>query len=1674
MTEITPEKWQKLLLQLGPDGLTILNRSMKFALMVWHSYVGLEHVFITLCYLPGGLTDQALQSCGLNPSLLGFQITKKIGTTNKQPPRDIIPNPRLIHLLETAIANASEGGFPKSGEKHLLLALLTEEDSLPIRMLQTALASAGHDLASFRSAIERIQWSAPASLKDLPYAGERDDDPSGEAEIFLPVEDLNSMAAEFMQEGHYPESLMMINQAIKNNPQNAATYNTRGVILDHLDMPDAALQDFLKAVELEPRYARALFNLAAQLERRGDPAGAMAYLNQSMQIEPENPGSHGLKGKLLASDGNRDGALDAFNEALRLNPDLHWVYLERGSLKALMMKFVDAEKDLDRVLELNPSLLQAWGIRATVRSQLGNHRGAIQDLDQGIALAGDNGLDASVYFASRAKEWLSLDMPSEAEADFRKAIELNGENGTLLGELGRALVMLGRFNEAFENLTQAIQLKPNEVSYLFNRSNALAGMENHIDALKDLDRVIKIKPDFQQAYLNRSNIHLRLGNQSETFADLQKALELNPDDSKAIFNLASLALGGGKKSEAMELLERAARLGDMRAAEVLAEQKKQDGETGGSIDLLQQAIEAFEVARDRLELEQAVLLHPLMMEPAFADAIQQKIRRRMENERDGLYEKLSWLYEIPRHENDSAKRSFKKGDRIGNRYLVTDSIKGGLGEVYLCYDLELNTPFALKTIQDRFRGDPEKLMRFHGEAENWIRLGKHPNIVRCFGFTEIDAQEFLILEWIGGDSGLTLDLRTILQQGGLDIRQSLDWVIQICRGLVYAGEKIEGIVHGDLTPGNILLAEATQVKISDFGLSLSPDQLNRGSVDAITGTPPYMAPEQWRAAKLDARTDIYAAGCMLYEMLTGHPPYSVVHADSADALQEYGKWKDLHENAPRPHLPPEMPAGLDEVIRTCLSKSPSQRYESANSLLEALDSLYIVLFGTSPEPPKQIDGYTGSDFITLANVLSGLGHLEEALQNHNQALELMPDLASEHSNRSNVFRQLGRYEEALAGYARAMELNSGYAPAYLNRASLYVEIKQYEKALPDVDRCLKLDAGLKMAYLVRARALRHLKKYEESCKDCDTAIQMDTNFTDAYVERGEVLSNMGRTEAALNDYNKAIELNQGVADAYNRRGMLFAGRQQFQQAAEDFRQAIQLNPRLALAHVNLGLIDHGKQRYQEAIEKFTVAIELDSTLAIAYMARGGAKGFMGKNEAAVQDLDKAIGLDPQLSIAYLLRATALATLHRYDAALLDSQKALELNPSLSAARQIQKEIENRLRIKTNSDNNMKSRMRADKQEVLGVQNHRNEIDSADACLNRAHELYNQGQFEQAVDFYERAIVLDGNLLPAYSSRGNALAKLGRYEPALRSHNQAIQLDPNHANSYLNRGSTYAMMGDSTHAIADWRQALSLDPEATGAHRNLGFKYFELMQFYKAAYNLDEAARRQVPQAAQVAMEARKIVSMSIYLFMQMDSEQEISKLAKQYPFFGDPDFIESSVTSVIRQNQGGDLNKIFNKFVILWKLTSPSTLEERMRRANSFLRLRAHDLALMDFQQVLQTEPGNQEAWIGQSISLYALGRIGESIEVLDSLIKQFPLNSQAHFWKGLAIEKTGQVEAGLRLLDRAIEFSPNFVDAYYERGRIKSVLDVEGALVDLAKAEALGHPLAAGLAQDIKTRSKS
>jgi eukaryotic-like serine/threonine-protein kinase len=271
---------------------------------------------------------------------------------------------------------------------------------------------------------------------------------------------------------------------------------------------------------------------------------------------------------------------------------------------------------------------------------------------------------------------------------------------------------------------------------------------------------------------------------------------------------------------------------------------------------------------------------------------------------------------------------------LGERYEIGGVLgRGGMAEVHRGRDLRLGREVAVKVLRSDLARDPSFQVRFRREAQASASLN-HPAIVAVYDTgedrTATGATPYIVMEYVEGET-----LRDVLRrEGRLDPQRAMSLSADICGALDFSHRN--GIVHRDVKPGNVMITPQGTVKVMDFGIAraVSDSAATMTSTAAVIGTAQYLSPEQARGDSVDARSDVYSLGCMLYELVTGAPPFT---GDSPVAVA----YQHVREDPKLPSsINPAIPADLDAILLKAMSKNPANRYQSAaemrNDLLRAL------------------------------------------------------------------------------------------------------------------------------------------------------------------------------------------------------------------------------------------------------------------------------------------------------------------------------------------------------------------------------------------------------------------------------------------------------------------------------------------------------------------------------------------------------------------------------------------------------------------------------------------------------------------------------------------------------------------------------------------------------------------
>jgi eukaryotic-like serine/threonine-protein kinase len=268
--------------------------------------------------------------------------------------------------------------------------------------------------------------------------------------------------------------------------------------------------------------------------------------------------------------------------------------------------------------------------------------------------------------------------------------------------------------------------------------------------------------------------------------------------------------------------------------------------------------------------------------------------------------------------------NLEKGTMVDDRYRIDRKIgSGGMADVWLAEDTELDRSVAIKILHDRFAQDKEFVQRFQREAQSAAGL-QHPNVVGIFDRGVFSDTYFIAMEYVDGPS-----LKDLVK-GGMGTQDAINFTRQILNAARFAHRK--GIIHRDLKPQNVLIDDEGRARVADFGIARGGENSDITATGSVMGTAQYLSPEQAQGKPTTPRSDIYSIGVILYEALTGRVPFE---GDSAVAVA----LKQVSETPRRPSaINPNVPPALDAVVMRALAKDPDARFKDADAFLKALDA----------------------------------------------------------------------------------------------------------------------------------------------------------------------------------------------------------------------------------------------------------------------------------------------------------------------------------------------------------------------------------------------------------------------------------------------------------------------------------------------------------------------------------------------------------------------------------------------------------------------------------------------------------------------------------------------------------------------------------------------------------------
>lgn len=676
------------------------------------------------------------------------------------------------------------------------------------------------------------------------------------------------------------------------------------------------------------------------------------------------------------------------------------------------------------------------------------------------------------------------------------------------------------------------------------------------------------------------------------------------------------------------------------------------------------------------------------------------------------------------------------GALLTGRYQILSPLgAGGMGEVYRAKDLRLGRDVAIKVLPETFAANPDALSRFEREAKAVAALS-HPNILAIHDFGSDNGVSFAVMELLEGKT-----LRQHIQGFGLPWRKAIEIALPIVEGLSAAHSK--GVIHRDLKPENIFLTNDGQIKILDFGLAqLKPvtseqelsnaqteSQLTRAGI--VMGTVPYMSPEQLRGQAVDARSDIFSFGSVLYEILTGKSPFArETQAETIAAILDYH---------PTTLSQTEIPIELSQIVEKCIQKNADQRFQSSHDLALALKNALTAPVLHSEVPKQRFSVWKWFLLPVIFAIIASSIYLFTTRGKPFRSLAILP-FANASANPDAEYLSDGISESLITNVSQLPNLKVMARDTVFTYKNKQVDPRK-------VGRDLNVEAVVTGRVLQQGDTLviyAHLVNVADGAELWGR--QFNRKIVDILAIQEEIsneISNNLRLKLTGEQKKLITKHNTENPEAYQ---LYLRGRyhwykstpEDYEKSIQYYQQAIQKDPGYALPYA--GLADnYASMAYDEVLppeqackESRTATQkvnEIDNTLPEAHYSLG--------NTAVICDWDRVV-------------------------ALKEFRKVFELNPNLSYARRFF---------------GLFFRRFGQWQEAIMQGKKAQELDplSPETTSALATTYYWMGNYDEAIVQYKKAIDLDSNFANAYDGLADIYARKKMYPEAIQNEQKYLRL-----------------------------------------------------------------------------------------------------------------------------------------------------------------------------------------------------------------------------------------------------------------------------------------------------------
>jgi len=1019
---------------------------------------------------------------------------------------------------------------------------------------------------------------------------------------------------------------------------------------------------------------------------------------------------------------------------------------------------------------------------------------------------------------------------------------------------------------------------------------------------------------------------------------------------------------------------------------------------------------------------------------------------------------------------------WEPGEMIDGQFEVHNVFKGGMGVVYIVSDIKSQQMYAVKMFQEQFLWNRQVSEMFFHEAQIWIELEKHENIVQANFVKTFNGRPALFLEFVDGS-----DLETKLSEGALDIELALDLALQFCAGMGYAYEKL-GIVHRDIKPSNCLIDGNWVLKITDFGLvAVFSDKDDTGASplssqkrppskqedESTQGTFAYMAPESFKAGvKVDTRSDIYSFGIMFYEMLTGSKPIP------GNNVMEYMRHHSECIPLPPCQLNSAVPRELSDVVLRCLEKDPAKRFSTFRELKDVILLIFRSFTGADYLPEKAAVEMTAEELTNKALSLAALGRHEDAVRAFDDGLLRTPKNADLWARKGDSLSALGRMKDAIKCYDKSIMLNYRKPETWVSKGNVLFLQNDYEKAMFCFNNALKVDPDNADVWVKKAIYYNLICSPQEALECVERALRINPKSAEAWYTKAQAYEALGQYQEAVQCTLHALEENPLWGDVWHLQAMLYSRLKEPEDAIRSFDKVIEMNPQNVRALIGKAHSLFLICRFQESLEQIAAVMRMEDSNQEAWELKGDCLFHLREREEALSCYEFILSKSPRHASALLKKGHILQELMHFEEARICYDGALIAcpgDPTVNYYREtIQKNIDLLADALATDAESLEGRVKSFLEDM--DQSHipqegargggifsifkKKEKETPGQHRENGKEAFRKGDYQNAFQSLSKYLDQSADDGEAWELAGDSLIELGLPGRALTCFKKAAQLLSDAPELWqrllsLSRGKT----GRMKDTLLCLQKLMSYEPEnislkleelsileELGLYRLLKLKALLLLKTLNARGEKNHSLR---DEGALLAILGRC-----------KDAVKAFDGALKKD---------QKDVLSLIQK--GDVLSRIGEKQAALKSFMMASRFRPNDPRIFYFQGMTYEELndfekAMKCYDLSLKNAPDFEPPLISKGFLLYKEGQLNESLEYYNKVLESNPDSYRAWQAKGLVMAMQKRYDEAKWCFDRALEVEKTHLGTLNNKALLFIKMEQYEDARDLLEIVLLNDPL--------------